>query len=42
MSAMKHIMAPLFQTPRMMQAIGQYAENVHVVPFVDDDGEGAK
>ena len=32
MSAMKHIMAPLFQTPRMMQAIGQYAEDVHVVP----------
>jgi cytochrome c553 len=39
MSAMKHVMAPLFQTPRMMQAIGQYAEDVHVVPLVDADGE---
>ena len=39
MSAMKHIMAPLFQTPRMMQAIGKYAEDVHVVPVVADDGE---
>ena len=39
MSAMKHVMAPLFQTPRMMQAIGQYAEDVHVVPVVDADGE---
>jgi cytochrome c553 len=34
-SAMKHIMAPLFQTPRMLQAIGQYAEDVHVVPVSD-------
>ena len=41
MSAMKHIMAPLFQTPRMMQAIGQYAEDVHIVPIVDAEaGEG--
>jgi cytochrome c553 len=32
MSAMKHIMAPLFQTPRMMQAIGVYAEGVSIVP----------
>jgi cytochrome c553 len=40
MSAMKHIMAPLFQTPRMMQAIGKYAEDVHVVPLLDDDDEG--
>ena len=39
MSAMKHIMAPLFQTPRMMQAIGKYAEDVHVVPVLDTDGE---
>ena len=39
MSAMKHVMAPLFQTPRMMQAIGQYAQDVHVVPVVDADGE---
>ncbi|MEE8306394.1 MAG: hypothetical protein V3R81_03965, partial [Gammaproteobacteria bacterium] len=37
MSAMKHIMAPLFQTPRMMQAIGKYAEDVHVVPVIDSD-----
>jgi cytochrome c553 len=35
MSAMKHIMAPLFQTPRMMQAIGVYAEGVSIVPLVD-------
>jgi cytochrome c553 len=34
-SAMKHIMAPLFQTPRMLQAIGQYAEDVHIVPVND-------
>jgi cytochrome c553 len=32
LSAMKHVMAPLFQTPRMLQAIGEYARNVHVVP----------
>jgi cytochrome c553 len=35
MSAMKHVMAPLFQTPRMMQAIGVYAEGVSIVPLVD-------
>jgi cytochrome c553 len=35
MSAMKHIMAPLFQTPRMMQAIGVYADGVSVIPLVD-------
>jgi cytochrome c553 len=35
MSAMKHTMAPLFQTPRMMQAIGVYAKDVHVVPVLD-------
>jgi cytochrome c553 len=40
MSAMKHVMAPLFQTPRMMQAIGQYAADVHIVPVVDTDGGG--
>jgi cytochrome c553 len=39
LSAMKHTMAPLFQTPRMMQAIGEYAEDVHVVPVVNVDGE---
>jgi cytochrome c553 len=39
MSAMKHVMAPLFQTPRMMQAIGRYAEDVHVIPVVDADEE---
>jgi cytochrome c553 len=38
MSAMKHIMAPLFQTPRMMQAIGAYAEDVHVVPITSAPG----
>jgi cytochrome c553 len=37
LSAMKHIMAPLFQTPRMMQAIGVYAEEVRIVPVVDAD-----
>jgi cytochrome c553 len=39
LSAMKHVMAPLFQTPRMMQAIGRYAEDVHVVPVMDHDVE---
>ena len=42
MSAMKHTMAPLFQTPRMMQAIGEYAQDVHVVPVVGADGGEAK
>jgi cytochrome c553 len=42
MSAMKHIMAPLFQTPRMMQAIGKYAEDVHVIPLVAGDEEEYK
>ena len=37
MSAMKHTMAPLFQTPRMMQAIGQYAEDVRVEPVLNGD-----
>ena len=35
LSAMKHIMAPLFQSPRMMQAIGVYAEGVSIVPVVN-------
>jgi cytochrome c553 len=35
LSAMKHIMAPLFQSPRMMQAIGVYAEEVSIVPVLD-------
>jgi len=39
LSAMKHIMAPLFQTPRMMQAIGVYAEEVSIVPVIGA-GEG--
>lgn len=39
MSAMKHTMAPLFQTPRMMQAIGVYAQEVYVVPVLDSDAE---
>ena len=42
MSAMKHIMAPLFQTPRMLQAIGQYAKDVHVVPVIENQSEAAK
>jgi cytochrome c553 len=41
-SAMKHIMAPLFQTPRMLQAIGQYAEDVHIVPVVPGQSGGAQ
>lgn len=39
MSAMKHIMAPLFQTPRMMQAIGVYAEEVSIVPVPDSEAQ---
>lgn len=35
MSAMKHSMAPLFLTPRLIQAIGVYAEDVYVVPQLD-------
>jgi cytochrome c553 len=41
LSAMKHTMAPLFQTPRMMQAIGDYAEDVSVVPVLNGDGENS-
>jgi cytochrome c553 len=41
LSGMKHVMAPLFQTPRMMQAIGRYAAGVRVVPVIGRDaGEG--
>jgi cytochrome c553 len=36
MSAMKHSMAPLFLTPRLLQAIGAYAEDVYVVPQVEE------
>ena len=39
MSAMKHTIEPLLQTPRMMKAIGQYAEAVHVEPVVDGEKE---
>lgn len=39
LSGMKHIMAPLFQTPRMMQAIGSYSEGVQVVPVGDRGAE---
>ena len=39
MSGMKHVMAPLFQTPRMMQAIGRYAEGVRVEPVLDGESE---
>jgi cytochrome c553 len=35
LSAMKHIMAPLFQSPRMMQSIGVYAEEVSIVPVLE-------
>ena len=42
LSGMKHIMAPLFQTPRMMQAIGSYAEGVHVVPMTGGSPEDIK
>ena len=36
LSAMKHVMAPLFLTPRMMQAIGEYAKGVSIEPVVQD------
>jgi hypothetical protein len=36
MAAMKHIMAPLFRTPRLIQAIGEYAKDVSVVPLVEE------
>jgi cytochrome c553 len=39
LSAMKHIMAPLFQSPRMMQAIGVYAEAVSIVPILRSETE---
>ena len=42
MSAMKHVMAPLFQTPRMLQAIGEYAKDVHVVPVVMNQQEASR
>lgn len=35
LSAMKHIMAPLFKSPRLLQAVGHYAKDVHVVPVID-------
>lgn len=35
LSAMKHVMAPLFLTPRMMQAIGEYAKGVTIEPVLD-------
>ena len=35
MSAMKHVMAPLFQTPHLLQAVGEYAKDVHIVPVVE-------
>lgn len=39
MAAMKHIMAPLFRTPRLIQAIGEYAKGVSVVPHVGDKSQ---
>jgi len=42
MSSMKHVMAPLFQTPRMLQAIGEYAKDVHIVPVLARQMEAAQ
>jgi cytochrome c553 len=42
LSAMKHVMAPLFQTPRMLQAIGEYAKDVHVVYGRESQMEAAE
>ena len=42
LSGMKHVMAPLFQTPRMMQAIGSYAEGVQVIPVVGGNADEAE
>jgi len=42
MSAMKHIMAPLFLTPRLIQAVGQYAEGVSITPVVNGNNKGRK
>ena len=39
MAAMKQIMAPLFRTPRLIQAIGEYAKGVSVVPLVEGYGK---
>jgi cytochrome c553 len=39
MSAMKHIMAPLFLTPRLIQAVGQYAQGVRVVPVLEGEAK---
>jgi cytochrome c553 len=39
MSAMKHVMAPLFQSPRMMQAIGVYAEEVSIIPVPSPEAQ---
>ena len=33
---MKHIMAPLFRTPRLIQALGEYAKGVSVVPLIEE------
>lgn len=38
MAGMKHIMAPLFRTPRLIQAIGEYAKGVKVIPQVSNSG----
>ncbi|MEH6534584.1 MAG: c-type cytochrome [Photobacterium frigidiphilum] len=35
LSAMKHIMAPLFKSPRLLQAVGHYAKDVHVIPVIN-------
>jgi cytochrome c553 len=41
MAAMKHIMAPLFRTPRLIQAIGEYAKDVSVIPLVAQEKKGS-
>jgi cytochrome c553 len=39
MAAMKHIMAPLFLTPRLIQAVGKYADGVRVVPVAEGQAQ---
>lgn len=40
LASMKHTMAPLFLTPRLIQAIGEYAKDVHVVPRIGAGNAG--
>ncbi|MEP3428020.1 MAG: c-type cytochrome [Roseibium sp.] len=39
LAAMKHTMAPLFLTPRLIQAIGEYSKDVHIVPKPETNNE---